>query len=148
MIKVREFTTEIKSISLSAIQENNIPEGKEKVALINEVISDEQAKEVVKALEKKGYKAIVSSLFSDRIEDATKKSKLIPVRVSDNFMKTICNGLRLKSDTKLKVDMVQQEVQLVSQLKKERFLINPMRRFVLMNGLKLSKVKSKGLVIG
>ena len=48
MIKVREFTTEIKSISLSAIQENNIPEGKEKVALINEVISDEQAKEVVK----------------------------------------------------------------------------------------------------
>ena len=148
MIKVREFTTEINSIRLSAIEENKVPNGMEKVAIINEVISDEQAKLVVKTLEKKGYKAIVSSLFSDKIENAAIKSNIIPLRVSDNFMKTICNGLRLKSDTKLKVDMVQQEVQLVSQLKKERFLINPMRRFALMNGIKTSNSKSKGLVIG
>ena len=148
MIKVREFTTEINSIRLSAIEENKVPNGMEKVAIINEVISDEQAKLVVKTLEKKGYKAIVSSLFFDKIENAAIKSNIIPVRVSDNFMKTICNGLRLKSDTKLKVDMVQQEVQLVSQLKKERFLINPMRRFALMNGIKTSNSKSKGLVIG
>ena len=148
MIKVREFTTEINSIRLSAIEENKVPNGMEKVAIINEVISDEQAKLVVKTLEKKGYKAIVSSLFFDKIENAAIKSNIIPLRVSDNFMKTICNGLRLKSDTKLKVDMVQQEVQLVSQLKKERFLINPMRRFALMNGIKTSNSKSKGLVIG
>ena len=79
-----------------------------------------------------GFKVVVSSFFADIFKGNALNNGLLPVKVSETFLKKILNGITENPEKELKVDVEQQTVTFDSQ--SESFEIDSYKKICLMNG--------------
>jgi 3-isopropylmalate/(R)-2-methylmalate dehydratase small subunit len=81
-----------------------------------------------------GFKVVVSSFFADIFKNNSLNNGLLPVQVSEGFLSKIYSEIDANPATKLKIDLENQTITLLSTGESEKFDINPYKRTCLMNG--------------
>lgn len=86
------------------------------------------------AIHDHGFKVVVSSFFADIFKGNALNNGLLPVQISDEFLEKIFEAIEKDPATKLKVDLVNQEITLLATGDKEGFEINSYKKECLLNG--------------
>ncbi len=81
-----------------------------------------------------GFKVVVSSFFADIFKNNALNNGLLPVQVSDKFLASIFQAIEKDPAALLKVDLVKQEIELVSTGEAEGFQISSYKKECLLNG--------------
>jgi 3-isopropylmalate/(R)-2-methylmalate dehydratase small subunit len=81
-----------------------------------------------------GFKVVVSSFFADIFKNNTLNNGLLPVQVTEDFLKKIFAAIDKDEQTKLHVDLLNQTITLVATGESEKFDINPYKKTCLING--------------
>lgn len=81
-----------------------------------------------------GFRVIVSSFFADIFRNNALNNGLLPVQVTDNFLKKLLTAVQRNAEEKIRVDLENQEITLVSTGEKENFEINQYKKKCLLNG--------------
>ena len=81
-----------------------------------------------------GFKAVVSSFFADIFKNNALNNGLLPVQVTDDFLADLLEAITADPSVQLKIDLVGQEITLLSTGAKESFEINPYKKECLLNG--------------
>jgi 3-isopropylmalate/(R)-2-methylmalate dehydratase small subunit len=81
-----------------------------------------------------GFKVVICSFFADIFENNSLNNGLLPLTCSAEFLAKIFSAIELDSQTKLKVDLANQFVEIVASGEKESFEINGYRKDCLING--------------
>ena len=81
-----------------------------------------------------GFKAVVSSFFADIFKNNSLNNGLLPVVVSDEFLKNLLDQIQEDPGTKVIIDLKQQMLT-VSSGESTGFEINPYKKECLMKGL-------------
>jgi 3-isopropylmalate/(R)-2-methylmalate dehydratase small subunit len=84
------------------------------------------------AIHDHGFKVVVSSFFADIFKNNALNNGLLPVVVSDDFLKKIFAAIAKNPKTEFEVDLENQTIGLESQ--KEKFEINAYKKACLANG--------------
>lgn len=79
-----------------------------------------------------GFRVVISSFFADIFKNNALNNGLLPVVVSDQFLKSILTTIEGNPSTEIKVDLENQEVEFSGL--KENFEINPYKKSCLING--------------
>lgn len=79
-----------------------------------------------------GFRVVVSSFFADIFKNNALNNGLLPIVVSDNFLKQMLLAIEEKPSTEIVVDLSNQILQVGSV--KESFEINAYKKICLMNG--------------
>jgi len=79
-----------------------------------------------------GFRVVVSSFFADIFKNNALNNGLLPIVVSDNFLKQTLQAIEDKSNIEIVVDLENQIIQVGSV--KENFEINPYKKSCLING--------------
>ncbi len=82
-----------------------------------------------------GFRAVVSSSFADIHRNNELNSFVLPVQVSEAFLKKIFEAISADPSVKLRIDLPSQEVTLLSDGSSERFEINAYKKYCLENAL-------------
>lgn len=80
-----------------------------------------------------GFRVVISSFFADIFKNNALNNALLPVQVSDAFLKKIFEAIAKKSSTVITVDLTQQRV-ILEDGSSESFDINPYKKTCLING--------------
>lgn len=86
------------------------------------------------AIQDYGFKVIISSFFADIFKGNALNNGLLPIQVSDTFLKKIFLAIARDPETQLLVDLQEQVVELQSSLENESFEINAYKKSCLLNG--------------
>jgi 3-isopropylmalate/(R)-2-methylmalate dehydratase small subunit len=78
------------------------------------------------------FRVVISSFFADIFKNNALNNGLLPIVVSDSFLKKLFDILQRNPSTEVEVNLEQQEVQ-VNHIK-EKFEINPYKKECLING--------------
>ena len=81
-----------------------------------------------------GFKTIVSSFFADIFKGNALNNGLLPVQVSEGFLKTLMDTIQEKPETEVKVDLELQVISLEGTDIFESFDIDPYKKTCLING--------------
>jgi 3-isopropylmalate/(R)-2-methylmalate dehydratase small subunit len=81
-----------------------------------------------------GFKVVVSSFFADIFKGNALNNGLLPVQISEGFLAEIFKAIEKDPSTKLKVDLINQDITIEVTGKKEKFDINPYKKECLLNG--------------
>jgi 3-isopropylmalate/(R)-2-methylmalate dehydratase small subunit len=81
-----------------------------------------------------GFKVVVSSFFADIFKNNALNNGLLPVQVSDQFLKTIFEKVSSNKNTELKVDLANQKIEIMGTGLSEKFDINEYKKTCLING--------------
>lgn len=81
-----------------------------------------------------GFRVIVSSFFADIFRNNAMNNGLLPVRVSENFLKKLIDAVQRKPNVKIRVDLENQEITLTENSEMESFEINQYKKKCLLNG--------------
>jgi 3-isopropylmalate/(R)-2-methylmalate dehydratase small subunit len=81
-----------------------------------------------------GFKVVVSSFFADIFKNNALNNGLLPVQVSEKFLASIFALVEKDPSTKIKVDLINQEITLLATGEKENFAINSYKKTCLLNG--------------
>ncbi|NJN25465.1 MAG: 3-isopropylmalate dehydratase small subunit [Cyclobacteriaceae bacterium] len=81
-----------------------------------------------------GFKVVVSSFFADIFKNNALNNGLLPVQISEAFLDKIFEAIELDANTKIKVDLQNQEIKLMASGEKESFDINPYKKECMLNG--------------
>ena len=81
-----------------------------------------------------GFKAVVSSFFADIFKNNALNNGLLPVQVSDAFLKSIFNAVEKDPDTLIEINLEKQEIGILATQEKEQFDINPYKKECLLKG--------------
>jgi 3-isopropylmalate/(R)-2-methylmalate dehydratase small subunit len=81
-----------------------------------------------------GIKVVVSSFFADIFKNNALNNFILPITVSDAFLKQIFDTVRNNPSTQLEVNLETQIITLIEQNIFEKFDINPYKKTCLMNG--------------
>jgi 3-isopropylmalate/(R)-2-methylmalate dehydratase small subunit len=81
-----------------------------------------------------GFRAVVSSFFADIFRNNSLNNGLLPVQVSDGFLRIIFDAIEKDPGTRLRVDLEKQEITLLSTGASEHFEINPYKKECLLKG--------------
>ena len=81
-----------------------------------------------------GFKAVVSSFFADIFKNNSLNNGLLPVVVSEDFLKNLLDQIQRLPETKVKIDL-RQQLLTVSTGDSTGFEINPYKKECLMKGL-------------
>ena len=81
-----------------------------------------------------GFKVVVSSFFADIFKSNALNNGLLPVQVSDDFLKQVFTAISNEPATKLVVDLENQYLQIGEAGAKFDFEINPYKKTCLLNG--------------
>lgn len=81
-----------------------------------------------------GFKVVVSSFFADIFKNNALNNGLLPVQISEEFLAKIFEAIENDPATKLKVDLINQEITLLNAGENERFEINSYKKECLLNG--------------
>ncbi len=81
-----------------------------------------------------GFKVVVSSFFADIFKNNALNNGLLPVQVSDVFLKKIFKAIEEDAGTQLEVNLEKQTITLVDTGEQEHFEINPYKKKCLLNG--------------
>lgn len=80
-----------------------------------------------------GFRVVISSFFADIFKNNALNNALLPVQVSDNYLKKIFAAIEKNSSTIITVDLERQRV-LLEDGSSESFDINPYKKTCLING--------------
>lgn len=86
------------------------------------------------ALHDYGFKVVVSSFFADIFRGNCLNNGLLPVQVSNAFLHDIFSAIEQDPKTKLKIDLENQTITLVSTEQSETFDIDSYKKICLLNG--------------
>lgn len=86
------------------------------------------------ALSDYGFDVVVSSFFADIFKGNALNNGLLPVQVSDAFLKEIFDAVFADPRTEVEVDLVNQIIRISSSGAAESFDINPYKKACLTNG--------------
>jgi len=81
-----------------------------------------------------GFKVVISSFFADIFKGNALNNGLLPVQISGGFLNIIFKAIEDEPTSKLKVDLENQEITLLSSGEKERFEINSYKKECLIKG--------------
>lgn len=81
-----------------------------------------------------GFKVVVSSFFADIFKANALNNGLLPVQVSDGFLGRLFAAIEKDPQTKIKVDLENQTITLLSTGESEEFEINKYKKTCLLNG--------------
>lgn len=81
-----------------------------------------------------GFKVVVSSFFADIFRNNALNNGLLPVQVSEAFLKDLVGAVESDPSTILRVDLESQEISLMSYGKSEQFEINAYKKECLLKG--------------
>ncbi|HYW96701.1 MAG TPA: 3-isopropylmalate dehydratase small subunit [Bacteroidales bacterium] len=81
-----------------------------------------------------GFRVVVSSFFADIFKNNALNNGVLPVQVSEEFLEKIFKTIEEDPAAKFKVDLVNQEITIISSGEKEAFDINPYKKECLLNG--------------
>lgn len=81
-----------------------------------------------------GFDAVVSSFFADIFKGNALNNGLLPVQVSDDFLKKIFDAVFADHTTVVDIDLESQVIKISSTGEQESFEINPYKKACLMNG--------------
>ena len=80
-----------------------------------------------------GFRVVISSFFADIFKNNALNNALLPVQVSDDFLKKIFTSIEKKPDSKIVVNLAEQKV-ILEDGTSESFEINAYKKTCLMNG--------------
>jgi len=80
-----------------------------------------------------GFRVVISSFFADIFKNNALNNALLPVQVSDGFLKKIFAAIEKNPKTTITVDLSQQQISLEDG-SSESFDINPYKKTCLTNG--------------
>ena len=80
-----------------------------------------------------GFRVVISSFFADIFKNNALNNALLPVQVSDSFLKKIFETIDKNASTIITVDLVQQKV-ILEDGSSENFDINAYKKTCLING--------------
>ena len=86
------------------------------------------------ALKDYGFEVVVSSFFADIFRNNALNNFLLPVQVSDEFLKKIFAAAEKDPNEKLDISLDAQTIRIVSTGESEKFDINPYKKTCLLNG--------------
>ncbi len=81
-----------------------------------------------------GLKAVVSSYFADIFKNNSLNNGVLPVQVSDEFLKKIFSAIEKDAKTQIEINLENQTVTLLSTGEKESFEINGYKKNCMLNG--------------
>ncbi len=81
-----------------------------------------------------GFKVVISSFFADIFKNNALNNGLLPVQVSESFLKSLFSSIEKDPSTKVEVDLEQQKVSLLATGEQYTFEINPYKKSCLLNG--------------
>ncbi|MDQ1096198.1 MULTISPECIES: 3-isopropylmalate dehydratase small subunit [Chryseobacterium] len=84
------------------------------------------------ALTDYGFKVIVSSYFADIFKGNALNNGLLPVKVSEDFLKVILDGITQDPELEIKVDVEQQSITFNDRT--EHFELDSYKKICLLNG--------------
>ena len=79
-----------------------------------------------------GFKVVISSFFADIFKGNALNNGLLPVQVSDKFLKTIFDKVTADKNVEVTVDLENQLVSVAGE--SEKFSINPYKKTCMING--------------
>jgi 3-isopropylmalate/(R)-2-methylmalate dehydratase small subunit len=80
-----------------------------------------------------GFRVVISSFFADIFKNNALNNALLPVQVSDAFLKKIFEAIDRKASTIITVDLAGQKV-ILEDGSSEHFDINPYKKTCMING--------------
>jgi len=86
------------------------------------------------ALKDFGFEVVVSSFFADIFRNNALNNFLLPVQVSEEFLKQIFNAAEKDASEKLAINLQDQTITIASTGQTEKFDINPYKKTCLLNG--------------
>ena len=86
------------------------------------------------ALKDYGFEVVVSSFFADIFRNNALNNFLLPVQVSDEFLKKIFTAAEKDPNEKLDISLDAQTISIESTGESENFDINPYKKTCLLNG--------------
>ena len=86
------------------------------------------------ALKDHGFEVVVSSFFADIFRNNALNNFLLPVQVSEEFLKKIFSAVEKDSGEILDVNLQEQTIRIASTGESEKFDINPYKKTCLLNG--------------
>lgn len=81
-----------------------------------------------------GFDAVVSSFFADIFKGNALNNGLLPVQVSEDFLKKIFDAVYADHKAPIEIDLESQTITISSTGEKESFEINPYKKACLING--------------
>ncbi|WP_413666172.1 3-isopropylmalate dehydratase small subunit [Mucilaginibacter sp. Mucisp86] len=81
-----------------------------------------------------GFDAVVSSFFADIFKGNALNNGLLPVQVSEDFLKKIFDAVYADHKAEVEIDLENQTITISSTGEKESFEINPYKKACLING--------------
>jgi len=85
------------------------------------------------AIKDAGFDVVVSSFFADIFKSNSLNNFLLPITVSDDFLKKIFEAVEENPKTELEVNLERQTIKLIGD-SEESFEINPYKKTCLLNG--------------
>jgi len=80
-----------------------------------------------------GFRVVISSFFADIFKNNALNNALLPIQVSDSFLKQLLHTVEKNPSAKITVDLENQTVTLENSVS-ESFDINPYKKACLING--------------
>jgi 3-isopropylmalate/(R)-2-methylmalate dehydratase small subunit len=81
-----------------------------------------------------GLKVIVSSFFADIFRNNALNNGLLPVQVSEGFLKKLFAGIAKNAKTEVEVNLENQKITILALGESENFEINPYKKNCLLKG--------------
>ena len=81
-----------------------------------------------------GFKVIVSSFFADIFKGNSLNNGLLPVQVSESFLKKLMTVLKDEPETEFEVDLEAQTISITKKNINESFEIDPYKKMCMLNG--------------
>ena len=81
-----------------------------------------------------GFRVVVSSFFADIFKGNALNNFILPVQVSDAFLDGLFDAIEANPETKIKVDLPSQTIEVLGTDLKADFEINDYKKMCLMNG--------------
>ena len=82
-----------------------------------------------------GFRVVISSFFADIHKNNELNNFVLPVVVSEGFLKNLFNTIAEDPSSMVKVDLINQTVENLSSGEKEQFEISPYKKECLVEGL-------------
>jgi 3-isopropylmalate/(R)-2-methylmalate dehydratase small subunit len=81
-----------------------------------------------------GFDAVVSSFFADIFKGNALNNGLLPVQVSEDFLKKIFDAVYADHNAAVEIDLVDQIIKIVATGQQETFEVNPYKKACMTNG--------------
>jgi len=81
-----------------------------------------------------GFKVVVSSFFADIFKGNALNNGLLPVQVSEQFLKTLLETVKADPETNIEVNLETQTISIVDSDTSESFDIDPYKKTCMING--------------